>query len=104
MEKNQKNFKLWEICKIEEASTLCYQCFSYFCDDCFKYVHDKGNNNKHEKEKIDYFVPIDIWCPKHEKNEMNLFCNNEKGNNLINNIILKDYRTLLFILFLWKSS
>ena len=100
MENNQKNYKQCVICKDVEATSLCSQCFIYYCDKCFKFVHEIEKNKDHKKEKIDYFVPIDIWCPKHEKNEMNLFCNNEKGNNLINNIILKYYRTLLSILLL----
>ena len=80
MEMNIKNFKQCETCKIEEAKTLCPQCYSYYCDSCFKYVHEKSKNNTHQKGKIDYFVPIDIWCPAHEKVALNLFCLNEKGN------------------------
>ena len=38
MEMNIKNFKQCETCKIEEAKTLCPQCYSYYCDSCFKYV------------------------------------------------------------------
>jgi len=65
-----KKFQAMWICKAEEAKSLCFQCFSYYCDSCFKYVHDKDKNIGHKKEKIDYFVPIDIWCPNHEKNIM----------------------------------
>ena len=39
----------------------------------------KGNK-EHKKEVIDYNVPIDTWCPLHEKNAINLFCLDEKGN------------------------
>ena len=80
MEISQKNFKLCDMCKVEEAKSICFQCFSYFCDSCFKCVHEKGKNNEHKKGKIDYFVPIDIWCPDHEKDAIKLFCVDEKGN------------------------
>ena len=76
----QKNFKQCDICKIEEAKSLCFQCFSYYCDSCFKWVHEKGKNNEHKKGKIDYFVPIDIWCQDHKKDVISLFCVDEKGN------------------------
>ena len=81
MEINQKNFKQCEICKVEEAKSLCPQCYCYYCDGCFKYVHDRKEKNNHKKEKIDYFVPIDTVCPEHNGIRINLFCLDEKGNN-----------------------
>ena len=77
---SQKNNKQCEICKDREAITLCFDCHSYFCEACFKYVHDIKKNNNHRKEKIDLFIPIDTKCPEHEGNLMNLFCIDEKGN------------------------
>ena len=79
MELSKKNFKYCEICEIE-ATSLCLECLSYYCDDCFKYVHDKKAKNNHKKEKIDYFVPFDTKCIKHPLNPINLFCVNENGN------------------------
>ena len=78
MELNQKNFKQCDICKDTEATSLCPQCFSYYCDGCFKQVHDRKKNSDHKKEKIDFFVPIDTRCPDHEGNNINLFCIDEK--------------------------
>ena len=75
----QKNIKICEICKDEEAAILCYDCHSYFCDSCFKCVHDRKKNKNHKKEKIDLFIPIDIKCPDHERVPINLFCVDEKG-------------------------
>ena len=75
----KKNLKQCDICKVEEATSLCPQCFSYYCDGCFKQVHEKENNKEHKKEKIDYYVPIDTRCPEHEKIIINLFCLDEKG-------------------------
>ena len=82
MESIQKNFKQCEICK-KEATSLCLECNCYYCDKCYKYVHDINENKDHKKEKIDYFVPIDTKCPEHPKNPINLFCVNEKGNYII---------------------
>ena len=76
----QKNIKLCEMCKDEEAATLCFDCHNYFCEACFKYIHDRKKNRSHKKEKIDLFIPIDTKCPEHEGNLMNLFCIDEKGN------------------------
>ena len=82
MIENKKNFKQCEICKDENASCLCFTCYHYFCDSCFKCVHNKKKNINHKKEKIDYFVPIDTECPEHEGIRINLFCVDEKGNYL----------------------
>ena len=75
----QKNIKQCEICKVKEATTLCLDCYSYFCEACYKYVHDIKENNNHNNEKMDLFVPIDTICPEHTKSPMNLFCIEEKG-------------------------
>ena len=80
MENKPKNFKYCDMCKKQEASGLCPQCFSYYCDGCFKQVHDKNNGDEHKKEKIDPYVPIDTRCPDHQGNNINLFCVEEKGN------------------------
>ena len=80
MEINQKNFKQCEICKDIDASSLCPQCFSYYCDKCFKFVHEGKSNKAHKKEEIDYNVPINTRCPDHSGNNMNLFCLDEKSN------------------------
>ena len=81
MEVNQKNFKQCEICKIKEAKTLCLDCYFYFCETCFKFVHDIKQNSNHKNEKIDLFLPIDTTCPDHERVPMNLFCIDDKGKN-----------------------
>ena len=75
----QKIIKQCETCKVREATTLCFDCNSYFCEICFKFVHDLKQNSNHKKEKIDLFIPIDTKCPEHEGNLMNLFCIDEKG-------------------------
>ena len=49
--KNSKEFKVCDICKIN-ATSLCFKCNSYFCDSCFKFVHDKKANLNHKKEDI----------------------------------------------------
>ena len=84
---NKKNFKECEICKVE-ATSLCLECLSYFCDDCSKYVHSKKGNSNHKKMTIDFYVPLDVKCLEHPKVINNLFCTDDKGNyNIIINII-----------------
>ena len=75
----QKNVKQCEMCKAKEAVTLCLDCYSYFCEACYKCVHDIKQNNNHKREKIDLFVPIDTMCPDHKRIAINLFCIDEKG-------------------------
>ena len=70
-----------EICK-EKATNICFECSFYLCDSCFKFIHEKKANIKHKKEDIDPYVSIDIKCPKHEKNHMNLFCIDEKSKHI----------------------
>ena len=81
MEMKQKNFKQCDMCKDREATSLCPQCFSYYCDGCFKQVHENEKNKEHKKEKIDYFVPIDTHCSAHLGDTISLFCLEEKGKN-----------------------
>ena len=76
MEQNQ--IKKCEICK-EYATSLCMKCMSYFCDSCFKYVHEKKENSQHKKEKIDNYVPIDTKCSTHINYPLDYFCLDEKG-------------------------
>ena len=52
---------------------------SYFCDSCYKFVHEKKKNNNHQKVDIDPFVPFDTKCPEHPNVPVNLFCIDDKG-------------------------
>ena len=61
------------------ATCLCFKCLNYFCDSCFKYIHEKQKYSNHQKENIDLYVPIEHKCPEHPNNELNLFCLEEKG-------------------------
>ena len=79
MENTQTNFKQCNICEDTEATSFCPQCFCYYCDDCYKPVHNKKKNKNHKKETIDDNIPIDTWCPDHKKNAISLFCLDEKG-------------------------
>ena len=78
MNQKSNNIKKCEICE-NEATSLCFKCISYFCDSCYKFIHDKQNNSLHTKEKIDYYVPIDTKCSHHPKIPITLFCIDEKG-------------------------
>ena len=41
MENMQTNFKQCNICEDTESTIFCPQCFCYYCDDCYKPVHNK---------------------------------------------------------------
>ena len=78
MESIQNKDKSCEICGLI-ATNLCLDCLSYYCDSCYKFIHDKQINSQHVIEKIDYFVPIDTKCLIHPKYPLELFCVEEKG-------------------------
>ena len=77
------NFKICDVCE-SQATLLCLECIcsSYYCDSCFKLAHDKKSKSNHKPEKIDYFAPIETRCPDHPNVALNLFCIDEKGNNI----------------------
>ena len=80
---NEKGInKVCDICG-EIPTCLCFQCIMYLCDSCFKFIHDKNKNSGHKKEKIDYFAPIELKCPKHSKDRTNLFCIDENGKQIL---------------------
>ena len=70
--------KKCEICK-EKATIICYDCLNYLCDSCFEYIHEKNNNSHHDKEYIRSYNLINIQCPKHPNNVIDLFCFTEKS-------------------------
>ena len=76
--KKSKNIKECELCE-SNATCLCFKCNNYFCESCFKMIHGKTKYLSHKKENIDPFIPIELKCPYHPQNPMNLFCLNEKG-------------------------
>lgn len=82
MDKKFKQTKECFICGVD-AVALCFECKNYFCEKCFKYVHDMEKNSNHKKELIDLFVPIEVRCPEHPEHQVDLFCADEKGNKQI---------------------
>ena len=83
MEKS-KGIKECDICGVN-ATSLCFNCIQYFCESCFKLIHDKQKNSSHKKGLIDPYVPIDLKCPEHPINPLVLFCLDEKGNKVLYN-------------------
>ena len=75
--KKIEEVKKCEICGIN-ATCLCFQCLLYFCESCFKLIHDKQINSQHIKEKINIYFNIDMKCPEHPKVPINLFCVDRK--------------------------
>lgn len=83
MEENiNKEEKKCEICK-ESAAYICFDCPFYLCYSCFEFIHGKNANMMHQKDEIDPFILLDIKCPEHQQNSMNLFCINERSNKYI---------------------
>ena len=78
MENNQKKICQCEICN-KKPSFICYKCMNYFCDICYKLIHEKKGLFQHKKEMIDYFIPIDSKCPSHPKYPNEYFCLDENG-------------------------
>ena len=95
MDKKQLNIKLCEYCG-SNATCLCFECLEYFCDSCFKTIHEKKLKSPHKKENIAPYVPFDLNCPNHHNNSNNLFCTNEKGKFIYNYLII--FSTLLCLL------
>ena len=77
----EQKLKKCEVCKID-ATCLCFQCMSYYCDSCNKLSHKNEENKLHKKEKIDYFSPIELKCPDHKLYPNGLFCVDEKGKKI----------------------
>ena len=95
MEKYRNKIKECDICD-SNSTCLCFECVHYFCDSCYKYVHDKKKNSKHKKEALDPYVAIELRCPEHSKIPMTLFCLDEKGNYKFLFLILLNHRSMLF--------
>ena len=90
---NNKLNKECDFCKAN-ATCLCFKCNNYFCEKCFKIIHDLKKEN-HKKEILDTFIPIDLKCHEHPDDRNSLFCIDEKGNYKY----IK-YRNMLCILLL----
>ena len=100
MEKKPSNKKICDYCGID-ASCLCFECSEYFCDSCFKCIHEKQLRSKHKKEDIDPYIPFDLKCRNHPNIPNNLFCTDEKSNSFIYILIINYfYSSLLFLLLL----
>ncbi len=78
MEKKSKLIKECDSCE-SNASCLCFKCKCYYCDSCFKKAHVKSTKSNHKMEKLDIYVPIDLYCQAHPDFPLNLFCVEEKG-------------------------
>ena len=78
MKKEIKLIKNCEFCGTN-ATSLCFECLEYYCESCFKLIHEKQLKSQHKKENIDLYVPIDLKCSQHPNNANNLFCIDEKG-------------------------
>ena len=78
MEKNKNLIKKCGICEAD-AICLCFECLDYFCESCYKFIHEKKKKS-HKKERIDPYVPPEIKCSEHKRGILDMFCVDEKGN------------------------
>ena len=69
-----------EICGLE-AILICYECMSYLCKSCSRFIHEKEINSQHKIEKVDLFSPFETKCAKHKIIPITLFCIDEKSKN-----------------------
>ena len=73
------NVKICDLGQTNEATAICYECPSYFCNSCFNLIHNIKINSSHKKEEVDPFVSINVKCTEHPKIINNLFCIKEKS-------------------------
>ena len=76
---NKNLVKICDLCQNENATIICYECPNYYCDSCFKLIHEIKINNEHKKYEIDPFIFIKVKCPEHSKIINNLYNLDEKG-------------------------
>ena len=107
MEKKESKIKHCGICETD-ATCLCFDCYNYFCESCFKFVHEKGKGkSNHIKEKIDPYLPFNFRCPEHKRRLLDLFFIEEKEeldkfNLFVFSLLLKiltklDFQGLIFL-------
>ena len=77
-----KNFKICEFCE-STATCFCFKCRNYYCEQCYKFIHDKKKNSDHKKEDIDPYLPIDLKCSDHPDHPIYLFCVEDQGKLII---------------------
>ena len=70
--------KKCEICQ-KTANNLCFKCNGYFCNSCFKFIHDKPVNREHKKESIAPFVSLDTKCKIHPQFPLILYYIDKNG-------------------------
>ena len=74
---HKSKIKKCDICD-SNATCLCFSCISYFCESCFKFIHDKQKNSFHKKESLDPYILINLKCQNHPINPISLICIDEK--------------------------
>ena len=81
----EKIYKQCGICK-SPANFICFDCSTnFYCEKCFKTIHNKTNNLFHPKFEIDYFIQAKTLCQEHPTIPLNLFCLTENGNYILYN-------------------
>ena len=53
MKKEIKLIKNCEFCGTN-ATSLCFECLEYYCESCFKLIHEKQLKSQHKKEILNF--------------------------------------------------
>ena len=80
---SKKNIKQCDICKEEEAKSIVFNALIIIVILALNMSNKRIKILNIKKGKIDYFIPINIWCPDHEKDAIKFFCVDEKGNKFL---------------------
>jgi len=88
MVENLTKLKKCNLCN-SDSFWICFQCKKYYCDKCWKIIHEIKKEKAHEKTKINPYLSLDFFCSNHQEYPLELFCLNDKGNfNFIINLII----------------
>ena len=90
MLENLTKIKKCDYCR-SDASDVCFKCNDFFCNNCYKIIHELRKDSEHKKIEINPYLSIDLFCPMHPKNPLELFCLDDKGNFYYNNFIYINY-------------
>ena len=89
MVENLSKLKKCDLCNFE-SFWICFQCKKYYCDKCYKIIHDLKKSQGHKKELIDPFIYYDLKCSIHKTQQNSLFCLDDKSKKIILYNFLKE--------------
>lgn len=79
MNEKKPELKNCELCKSTKATIFCMKCYINYCEECSNFMHQKKSNINHKLEKLDENLSLDIKCYLHQREDLSLFCLQDKG-------------------------